>query len=328
MTVVIEKAGGAPLGTPLAGPIAASGASALELRDTMRSMSVQHEVEPLHGELDGVATGALLGDVHLAFVRYGAPTRVVAEPTGMRVCWTVPLGPMLVGRGAGPLELMTEGFVLSPGESTTMVPCPKLGAVVVTTSEQRLSRQLAKLTGQPSVPRLVVQTGTGRPEARGLIDSAWQHAARLLRAAPVGWVGQREALEDLLLTALLTELPSNATQIEAELTSDRGPSRIHARRAAEWLEAHFTEPITLTDWAAGVGISPRHLQKVVHETYDCSPTDLLIGRRLDRARELLATSPGERTVASIAHEVGWTHLGRFAARYRARFGTLPSQVQS
>jgi AraC-like DNA-binding protein len=49
--------------------------------------------------------------------------------------------------------------------------------------------------------------------------------------------------------------------------------------------------------------------------------------RLDRAQAQLSRPPSaDTTVADIAHRWGFAHLGRFAAAYRARFGSTPSQT--
>jgi AraC-like DNA-binding protein len=36
--------------------------------------------------------------------------------------------------------------------------------------------------------------------------------------------------------------------------------------------------------------------------------------------------PGRTTVTDVAHRWGFDHLGRFAASYRARYHTTPSQT--
>ena len=49
--------------------------------------------------------------------------------------------------------------------------------------------------------------------------------------------------------------------------------------------------------------------------------------RLQRVhRQLRAAAPGTTTVTDVAHAWGFVHLGRFARRYRERFGESPSQT--
>jgi AraC-like DNA-binding protein len=50
-------------------------------------------------------------------------------------------------------------------------------------------------------------------------------------------------------------------------------------------------------------------------------------RRLDRAHVQLAeASAGSLRVTDVALRCGFQHLSEFAARYRERFGCLPSQT--
>jgi AraC-like DNA-binding protein len=53
----------------------------------------------------------------------------------------------------------------------------------------------------------------------------------------------------------------------------------------------------------------------------------MINLRLDRAREQLQAHGQQGNVTEVAHRWGFTHAGLFAARYRRRFGELPSETQ-
>ena len=48
--------------------------------------------------------------------------------------------------------------------------------------------------------------------------------------------------------------------------------------------------------------------------------------RLDYARNLLMKSSIEKSITEIALDSGFTHLGKFANYYKARFGELPSKT--
>jgi transcriptional regulator GlxA family with amidase domain len=61
---------------------------------------------------------------------------------------------------------------------------------------------------------------------------------------------------------------------------------------------------------------------------DTTPTAYLRQVRLDAARiELLAAAPEDRvTVTEVAYRWGFCSPSRFAERYRAAFGTTPSET--
>jgi AraC-like DNA-binding protein len=59
-----------------------------------------------------------------------------------------------------------------------------------------------------------------------------------------------------------------------------------------------------------------------------TPTSYLKNARLERARSDLADARANSgvSVTGVAMRWGFTHLGRFATTYRARFGETPSQT--
>ncbi|NIJ04495.1 helix-turn-helix transcriptional regulator [Frigoribacterium faeni] len=96
-------------------------------------------------------------------------------------------------------------------------------------------------------------------------------------------------------------------------------------RAVEYLHAHAHEPIGVTEVAAAADLSVRGLQVALQRTFDLSPTELLRQIRLDRVRaDLEAATPETTTVSAVARHWGFSHLGRFSAVYRDRFGEQPS----
>ena len=58
-----------------------------------------------------------------------------------------------------------------------------------------------------------------------------------------------------------------------------------------------------------------------------SPTEFIRTWALDAARRRLAgVELGECTVAAVATDIGFSHLGRFAGYYRHTFGEYPSET--
>jgi AraC family ethanolamine operon transcriptional activator len=84
--------------------------------------------------------------------------------------------------------------------------------------------------------------------------------------------------------------------------------------------------VSLTELCRVTGSSGRTLQYAFREVTGLSPTVYLRLRALHWVHaELRDASPGETTVTDVAMRWGFWHLGRFAASYRATFGTSPSQ---
>jgi AraC-like DNA-binding protein len=125
-----------------------------------------------------------------------------------------------------------------------------------------------------------------------------------------------------LVAGLLTAQPHNYSDALRGAENPLRPRTL--RRAQEHIHANFAQPMTVTDIAAAAGSSVRRMQEAFHAHLDLSPMTYLRNVRLDHCRRLLAD--GTATVTDVAQECGFTHLGRFSAAYRERFGELPSHT--
>jgi AraC-like DNA-binding protein len=121
--------------------------------------------------------------------------------------------------------------------------------------------------------------------------------------------------------ALLSTFPHRITARQVPLPAG-ATGRV--RSAIEYMHAAAHTPITTTDVAEHVGLSIRGLQQAFQRQVGIAPNALLRGIRLDRVRdELRAGTPADTTVASVAVDWGFAHLGRFSAAYARRFGEYP-----
>jgi AraC-like DNA-binding protein len=105
----------------------------------------------------------------------------------------------------------------------------------------------------------------------------------------------------------------------------RPPQIVH--RLDEFLQAHFDEPIYMSQLCDVTGVSERSLRNACYAVCGTSPKRYLTRRRMEAVRKALADAqPGEATVTRIATDYGFFELGRFAAVYSSLFGERPSQT--
>jgi AraC family ethanolamine operon transcriptional activator len=98
-------------------------------------------------------------------------------------------------------------------------------------------------------------------------------------------------------------------------------------RAVTLLRDRLTEPVTMAEVSREAGVSERTLRAAFHDVVGLSPKQYALTDRLRSAREALqAAAPGTTTVTEVATAHGFFELGRFAGRYRAAFGELPSRT--
>lgn len=98
------------------------------------------------------------------------------------------------------------------------------------------------------------------------------------------------------------------------------------QRARDYMQAHLHEDISLDDIARHSGASARNLSRLCQQQYGVSPMQMLRDLRLDRIRQDLLQASADRSVSEIALRWGYSHLGRFAAAYRQRFGQAPHET--
>lgn len=98
------------------------------------------------------------------------------------------------------------------------------------------------------------------------------------------------------------------------------------RRAMETIETATTMP-TARNLAREIGVTDRTLLRAFQETYGVPPKKYLIIRELHVIRRILRDETSfDGTVADVLTRHGIWEFGRFAGRYRAHFGELPSET--
>lgn len=120
------------------------------------------------------------------------------------------------------------------------------------------------------------------------------------------------------------------TELFAALAWDGMPAEraapVLVRRAEEYMRAHSDRALTVPEVAAACGVGPRRLQGVFRAARGKTPLEALAAMRLERARMRLLTGQAGMSVTEAALASGISHMGRFAAAYRARFGETPMET--
>ncbi|NNG68366.1 AraC family transcriptional regulator [Rhizobium laguerreae] len=104
------------------------------------------------------------------------------------------------------------------------------------------------------------------------------------------------------------------------------PAPRHVKWAIDFMQEHIAEPISLNDIAMAAKVSVRTLQQGFRQFRGTTPMAYLHELRMVAAHRDLLESEANQGIAEVALRWGFTHLGRFAAEYRKRFGQLPSQT--
>jgi len=100
-----------------------------------------------------------------------------------------------------------------------------------------------------------------------------------------------------------------------------------AKRAQDYIEAHYREAVHIEDLCRVTSVGARTLQRCFREYFHLTVSNYLKVVRLDSARrELAAADRTSTSVTTIAMQNGWNHLGRFSVDYREHFGESPRET--
>jgi AraC-like DNA-binding protein len=216
--------------------------------------------------------------------------------------------------------------LLSPTIPTRMrwEDCAQL---ILLIDRKLVEQRAAALAGRPAqtvefdpLIDLRLPAGRGlRAQMEGLADLAeGLGAGRTLPA--VAAADCREALLDALLLSHRHGLSEPIKKFSG--AGETLPGAL--RRARDCLHAHAAEPLDLAQLAAASGIGIRALQLGFQRHFGTSISQMLLEIRLSHLNAQLKRAGPDVRIIDLAFDLGFTHLGRMAGAYRAKFGETPS----
>ncbi|MEU6663006.1 AraC family transcriptional regulator [Streptomyces sp. NPDC046821] len=223
------------------------------------------------------------------------------------------------------VDAQTAG-IISPQMRATMRLSDSYRQLHVRMERYALERHLEELLGRPVVAPIRFHPAM---DLRNPSAATWARAVRLLvddletldglAAQPAG----ETPWTSFLMTGLLLGQPHNYTE---QLTRQRAAPRPGGlRRAMDLVEEAPEADLSVERLALAAGMSPRSLQRQFRAYAGVAPREYVLQVRLARAHDDLRNArPGAVTVADVALRWGFTHVPRFAAAYRQRYGELPS----
>ena len=122
------------------------------------------------------------------------------------------------------------------------------------------------------------------------------------------------------LTLLLVAVSRLTTDVAKELQVSNEPI---LAAVFDVIERRYHEPISLSDVAADLALSPGHLTTIVRRKTGRTVQQWITERRMQQARVLLAET--DLTVAALSHRVGYPDVSYFIKRFRADHGMTPAQ---
>lgn len=164
---------------------------------------------------------------------------------------------------------------------------------------------------------------TGHAEDRNvsaLLSHLWNEAT----AGNLAW---RLAAESAVVTL-------GVALLRAKARLERTPERASAERPCDWrvrrvmerMETEIGSDVGLRELASEVGLSPSHLSAVFVAAAGVPPHRWLLGRRVERARELLRRT--RRSITDIALSCGFSSSQHFSTAFKAQEGCTPTDFRN
>lgn len=126
-----------------------------------------------------------------------------------------------------------------------------------------------------------------------------------------------------LLSAFLILLLRNE-RLGADLASSKRGNR-ECAAARRYLDEHYAEPITLDVLAETTHLNKYYLVHTFSREYGITPINYLIDRRIRESKYLLEST--ERSLASIANELGFSSPSYFSQSFRRLTGIPPQEYR-
>ncbi len=130
----------------------------------------------------------------------------------------------------------------------------------------------------------------------------------------------KEELIAVLIEIVLHEESNNLPKPKDQMV-------LYWEKIESYIETHKSRPIMISELAKAVGIGERSLYRMFNDRFSLSPKSYLNTIRLNGVNnDLTKISSSEKTIADIANNWGYWHMGQFAADYKKLFGELPSHT--
>jgi AraC-like DNA-binding protein len=112
----------------------------------------------------------------------------------------------------------------------------------------------------------------------------------------------------------------------AESRISRTTRRETLAELGRFLRANFEKPVSLSDAAEAVGLTPTYLAHLVKKETGRTFLELLTERRLDRAKELIVHTA--LPISKVAELAGFADFAYFTRRFKQLTGSSPSRYRA
>ncbi len=98
----------------------------------------------------------------------------------------------------------------------------------------------------------------------------------------------------------------------------------HIERILSYIDANFTEKISLESLADAVHLAPHYCSNIIKKELGVTFSEIVMQKRMQYAKNLIFKK--DKTLIEIAHICGYNHYGYFVKCFKKIYGSNPSDV--
>lgn len=171
---------------------------------------------------------------------------------------------------------------------------------------------------QGQMPEMPVLSDCTAPEYARLFQLLLQLKELPIQDEPAFLRGRMRGYSLALISAVLPQLRM------IPVNSDALASTVH--KILSYCDTHYTQPISLEQASADLGISVSRICHVFEEKLHISFHHYISTLRLEQAKELLIST--DDTVTQICYSVGFGSLRAFNRQFRQQMGVTPTEYRA
>jgi len=282
-----------------------------------------------HQMVNAFVSGVVGDELAMIYVKHGADVTIDAgEPDGYYLVQYNLSGQGKVSCGNRAAATSPESVtILSPDLHSEMFYDSETAQLGVRlkrrTVEQHLEDLLCAPLNKPLVFDLEMRPGSASVQSwkYTLQFLASQYDLQFENDISPDW---DRAFAKMVIDLLLRLQPHNYS---ARLTGEGGRSDpAYVRRAQEYIHERLTESISMSDLSAAAGVTARTLQTSFRKYLGLAPMEYVRSVKMREIHKELLNADADASVSDIVMNYNIFNFGRFAQRYKERYGCLPSET--
>jgi len=276
-----------------------------------------------HGRISHLA----LGDVGIIHGKYTTAFKLhlpdvdtfVGSPAPLKGAGTHQVGgkDVTVSRGGG--------VILSPGGAVLQFG-PQFEHLSMAVRPAALMRKLSAIVGDLRLGplRFDPAVNAGNPQSKTLERLVgFVNAEFDVSPSQMPPILQSELQQSMITSFLMANANNYSGLLHGEPVA---AASWQVRRAEQFIEANWDQPITIEALVAATNVSARSLFASFKAGRGYSPMDFVKRVRLEHARQKLLSPDAGTSVTGVAYDCGFGNSGHFAVDYHKRFGERPSET--